>query len=130
MRPAIEPGDWLLVDPTTGAWPRPGSIVVFREPDTDVLAIKRVAARSGHVQLPDGLLHLAPNDAWLLGDLAERSIDSRHLRTRAAGAPRRAGLVPLRTECGGSGGWGGRRGRAVEQGRAAPALIEPSRDSL
>jgi signal peptidase I len=77
MRPAIEPGDWLLVDPTVATWPRPGSVVVFREPDSDFLAIKRVAARSGHVQLLDGLLHLAPTDAWLLGDAAERSIDSR-----------------------------------------------------
>ena len=27
MHPAIEPGDWLLVDPTTARWPRRGSIV-------------------------------------------------------------------------------------------------------
>ena len=31
--PAIEPGDWLLVDPTTIRWPRRGSVVVFHEPD-------------------------------------------------------------------------------------------------
>src|SRR3954471_7164625 len=33
MAPAIEPGDWLLVDPTTVRWPRRGSVVVFQEPD-------------------------------------------------------------------------------------------------
>src|SRR5882672_7782054 len=38
MRPAIEPGDWLLVDPRVRQWPAPGSVVVFREPDTDELA--------------------------------------------------------------------------------------------
>jgi signal peptidase I len=47
MRPAIEPGDWLLVDPTVARWPRRGSVVVFREPETGTLAIKRVAARPG-----------------------------------------------------------------------------------
>jgi len=78
MAPAIEPDDWLLVDPTLAGWPRPGSIVVFREPETDVLAVKRVAGRGGdHVQIPEGLLHLGPNEAWLLGDAADRSIDSR-----------------------------------------------------
>ena len=30
--PTLEPGDWLLVDPTGRRWPRPGSVVVFREP--------------------------------------------------------------------------------------------------
>ena len=28
MAPAIEPGDWLLVDPTSRGWPRPGAVVV------------------------------------------------------------------------------------------------------
>ncbi|MEA2620811.1 MAG: hypothetical protein QOC97_1584, partial [Chloroflexota bacterium] len=30
MTPAIEPGDWLLIDPTIVRWPRRGSVVVFR----------------------------------------------------------------------------------------------------
>src|SRR4051794_37690019 len=47
MVPTIEPGDWLLVDPTTRRWPRVGSIVVFHEPDSELLAIKRVAAGPG-----------------------------------------------------------------------------------
>ena len=34
MAPALQPGDWLLLDPTSGRWPRRGSIVVFREPGT------------------------------------------------------------------------------------------------
>ncbi len=78
MRPAIEPGDWLLLDPTVVGWPRRGSVVVVREPGSDLLAIKRVAARGGdHVHLPEGLLHLEPGEAWLLGDAADVSVDSR-----------------------------------------------------
>ncbi len=34
MVPTIQPGDWLLIDPTTHRWPRRGAIVVFREPLT------------------------------------------------------------------------------------------------
>src|SRR6267154_504028 len=59
MRPAIEPGDWLLVDPTARRWPRRGSVVVIREPDSDILAIKRVAAGPGdRVDLDEGHLVL------------------------------------------------------------------------
>ena len=78
MAPALAPGDWLLLDPTSGRWPRRGSIVVFHEPDSDLLAIKRVAARPGdRVRISAGLLHLAEDEAWLLGDNAAASIDSR-----------------------------------------------------
>jgi inner membrane protease subunit 2 len=78
MAPALAPGDWLLLDPTCERWPRRGSIVVFREPDTEVLAIKRVAARPGdRVRLAAGILHLAADEAWLLGDNAAVSLDSR-----------------------------------------------------
>jgi hypothetical protein len=77
MAPAIESGDWLLVDPTARRWPRPGSVVVFREPDSDSLAIKRVAARSGHVHVEQGILELAPGEAWLVGDHEGHSRDSR-----------------------------------------------------
>jgi signal peptidase I len=78
MRPTIESGDWLLVDPTASAWPRVGSVVVLREPDSELLAIKRVAGRTGdHISIDDGLLHLGPGEAWLLGDDGDRSVDSR-----------------------------------------------------
>ena len=77
MRPAIEPGDWLLVDTTGRRWPRPGSVVVFREPDSGELAIKRVGARSGHVHVEQGVLELAPGEAWLVGDHDDHSRDSR-----------------------------------------------------
>jgi signal peptidase I len=78
MAPALNAGDWLLLDPTTGRWPRRGSIVVFREPGSELLAIKRVAARPGDtVRLQAGLLRLAVDEAWLLGDNAPTSIDSR-----------------------------------------------------
>jgi len=94
MRPAIEPGDWLLVDPTIQRWPRRGSVVVFREPDGETLAIKRVAAGPGdRVPFADGHLELAEDEAWLLSDAtAEATTAAGH------GPPvdsRRYGPVPL-----------------------------------
>jgi signal peptidase I len=78
MQPVIEAGDWLLVDPTPRAWPRRGSIVVFREPDTGQLAIKRVIAGPGdRIPFADGYLHLAGDEAWLQGDAPDISRDSR-----------------------------------------------------
>lgn len=78
MAPTIEPGDWLLLDPTAGRWPRVGSVVVFREPESNLLAIKRVAARGGqHVTIEEGLLHFETDEAWLLGDAGGASVDSR-----------------------------------------------------
>ncbi|MBI3746978.1 MAG: hypothetical protein HY264_10755 [Chloroflexi bacterium] len=69
MLPAITPGDWLLVDPTTRCWPRPGAIVVFREPETDDLAIKRVRARAGErVPFNGGFIVIGADEAWLEAD--------------------------------------------------------------
>jgi signal peptidase I len=94
MRPAIEPGDWLLVDPTVAAWPRRGSVVVFREPDSDDLAIKRVAARPGdRVPYAEGYLILGADEAWLLSDAADAE-----LMAEGLGEPvdsRRYGPVPV-----------------------------------
>jgi signal peptidase I len=94
MAPAIEPGDWLLVDPTTRRWPRRGTVVVFREPDSGELAIKRVAAGPGdRVAFAGGYLVMGADEAWLLAD-------AKPGRTAAAGlgAPidsRRFGPVAL-----------------------------------
>lgn len=69
MLPAIEPGDWLLVDPSSSRWPRRGSIVVYREPGGDALAIKRLAGGPGdRVAFADGFIHLGPDEAWLVSD--------------------------------------------------------------
>jgi signal peptidase I len=69
MLPAIAPGDWLLVDPTVRRWPRPGTIVLFREPETGELALKRVAGRAGErIPFAGGYLVLAPDEAWLEAD--------------------------------------------------------------
>ncbi len=85
MRPAIEPGDWLLLDPTIERWPRRGAVVVIREPGSEILAIKRVAGRPGdrvrhgHPHDADAAdsLVLGPGEAWVLGDAPAGSIDSR-----------------------------------------------------
>lgn len=79
MLPAIEPGDWLVLNPRVRAWPRVGSVVVFREPMTDALALKRVAAGPGEkVRFAEGYLTLADDEAWLIADASEA-------RTVAAG---------------------------------------------
>ena len=69
MLPGIAPGDWLLVDPTIRRWPRRGTVVVFREPGGDALAIKRVRALPGErIPFQDGYLLLGPDEAWLEAD--------------------------------------------------------------
>jgi signal peptidase I len=74
MAPAILPGDWLIVNPLVGRWPPPGSVVVFREPLGDTLAIKRVVGRGGdRVRFADGYLTLAPDEAWLTADADEKA---------------------------------------------------------
>ena len=78
MRPALEPGDWLLVDPTTHHWPRRGAIVVVRQPASGLLVVKRVAARPGDTLSVAGhRVQLGPTEAWLLGDAPAVSVDSR-----------------------------------------------------
>ena len=107
-RPTIEPGDWLLVDPTTGRWPRRGTIVVFREPDSDLLAIKRVAAGPGErVDLDDGHLVLAADEAWLLSDASDAEL----LAAGAGPADRLATLRPGAGRGRSSGGPGSGMGR-------------------
>jgi signal peptidase I len=74
MAPAILPGDWLVVNPRVRRWPRPGSVVVFREPLSETLAIKRVAAGPGEqVRFGGGYLTLAPDEAWLIADADEKA---------------------------------------------------------
>jgi type IV secretory pathway protease TraF len=78
MRPALEPGDWLLVDPTTQRWPRRGAIVVVRQPASGLLVVKRVAARPGDtISVAGRPVRLGPTEAWLLGDAPAVSVDSR-----------------------------------------------------
>ena len=94
MEPAILPGDWLLVDPTTDRWPRRGTIVAFHEPDGGALSVKRVAAGPGdRVPFEGGYLELADDEAWLLADATvERAAES------GFGPPvdsRRYGPVPV-----------------------------------
>jgi signal peptidase I len=93
MLPAIRPGDWLLLDPTTARWPRRGSVVVFREPFTDLLAIKRVAGRPGDwVRFAEGWLRLAADEAWLIGDATDEDLAAAGMGT--ANDSRRYGPVP------------------------------------
>ena len=72
MLPVARPGDWLLVNPLIRRWPKPGSIVIFRDPEDGALSMKRVAGSPGStVPFADGFLHLADDEAWLLGDAGE-----------------------------------------------------------
>jgi signal peptidase I len=69
MLPSIQPGDWLLVNPLVGRWPSIGSIVIFREPDSGELAVKRVVAGPGaRVRFANGYLVLDTDEAWLTAD--------------------------------------------------------------
>ena len=50
-------------------WPRPGTVVVFREPDSGSLAIKRVRARGeSRVPFNGGYIVLGADEAWLEAD--------------------------------------------------------------
>ena len=103
MRPALEPGDWLLVDPTIAVWPKRGTIVVVRSPDDDLLTIKRVAARPGDViRTLDGPIRLGPDPGVAA---RRRAADLPRLAGLWAGrarSARGARLVPLRTPGDGS----------------------------
>ncbi len=75
MEPSIGAGDWLLVDPTVAHWPRRGSVVLFHEPESGLLAIKRVLGRPGDwIQFADGWLQLADDEAWLQGDATDEAL--------------------------------------------------------
>jgi signal peptidase I len=77
MVPAILPGDWLVVNPLVSGWPTPGTVVVFHEPLSETLAIKRVAARTGdRVPFAGGYLTLGPGEAWLTADADEKAAAS------------------------------------------------------
>jgi hypothetical protein len=74
MAPSILPGDWLVVSPRVSRWPRAGSVVVFRAPLSETLAIKRVEAGPGEqVRFGGGFLTLAPDEAWLTADADEKA---------------------------------------------------------
>jgi len=74
MVPAVQPGDWLIVNPLVRGWPGRGSVVVFREPLGGALAIKRVSARPGErVPFAAGYLTLASDEAWLTADADEKA---------------------------------------------------------
>ncbi len=105
MRPALEPGDWLMAQRRRGD-PVRGDVVVFeRVDDPDVFLIKRVIGLpSEHLQVSDGQVHIngvtlaerwasgptfpdaddhIPEDAvWVLGD--NRALSSADSRTTGA----------------------------------------------
>jgi type IV secretory pathway protease TraF len=90
-------------------------VVVFREPGSKILAIKRVAARPGdRVRISAGILHLGPDEAWLLGDNGGPSFDSR-----------RYGPVPLEALVGRAWFRYGPRNRIGLIGR--PRTVRPDR---
>ena len=120
MAPAIEPGDWLLVDPTTVRWPRRGSVVVFREPDGDTIAVKRVAAGPGdRVAFAQGYLELADDEAWLLSDATR---EPRPPHAGSATRSTRGCSGPCRSSCS-SGGRGSDTRRCAGSGASGAAVL-------
>ena len=79
MVPALQPGAWLLVDPTATRWPRRGAVVVVREPAGDFVVVKRLVGRPGDrvVQADGSRTVLGATEAWLLSDAPDEAIDSR-----------------------------------------------------
>lgn len=79
MAPALLDGDWLVVDPTPARWPRRGSVVVVREPGSEIVVVKRVAGRPGdRVVGPGGSATLlGATEAWLASNSPDAAIDSR-----------------------------------------------------
>lgn len=79
MIPALVPGDWLLVDPTSARWPRRGTLVVVREPESNLCVVKRLVGRPGDriVRAGDAPIVLGASEAWLASDAPEAAIDSR-----------------------------------------------------
>jgi signal peptidase I len=78
MRPALEPGDRLLVDPRAyeRAEPRRGDVVVAVDPERPgATLVKRVGALAGD-PLPDGST-VPAGMVYLVGDRTEVSRDSR-----------------------------------------------------
>ena len=94
MLPSVAAGDWLLVDPTIRRWPRRGTIVLFREPETGELALKRIAGLGGdRIPFGGGYLVLAPDEAWL-----EADADAATTKAAGFGSPidsNRFGPVPV-----------------------------------
>jgi signal peptidase I len=98
MTPSIDAGDWLLVDPSVGRWPRRGTVVVFREPGSGTLAIKRVAGRPGDwIPFAGAWLRLADDEAWLLSDADDAALaeagNGKAVDSRAYGPVRVEALV-------------------------------------
>ena len=123
MAPAIEPGDWLLVDPTDARWPRRGvgrglPRARWRRPRGQ--ARRRRARRSGAVRRrlprPRRRRGLAPERRRRRCDRGARLRRADRLAPIRPGprrAARRPGLVPLRAAGAGSAGSPGRRARAA-----------------
>jgi len=78
MWPTLRPGDRLLVDPKafSAAAPRPGEIVLARDPEMVGRRILKRVAAVGASRGPDGT-ELPAGSVFLLGDDAEVSRDSR-----------------------------------------------------
>jgi nickel-type superoxide dismutase maturation protease len=77
MVPALRPGDWLLVRP--GARIVPGSVVVARHPQKDVLIVKRATRREadGWWLESDNQRAAGRQDSWDFGAVPDHLIVGR-----------------------------------------------------
>ena len=67
MEPALAEGDWLRLSHSE---PQAGDVVVFREPDSGGLAVKRVAATPGEV------VQIVGADLWVDGQVRSRTLSN------------------------------------------------------
>lgn len=80
MRPALEPGDWVVALRHPGRI-APGDVVVLDLPGRPGFEIvKRVTAVEGDtLETPDGPRTVPPGEVWVMGDdPSAGSVDSRH----------------------------------------------------
>ena len=127
MLPAIQPGDWLLVNPRPGRWPRRGPVVVFREPIGRAGDQARGGPPRRRGPVRGGRLRLQGDEAWLLGDASDdaaiqagegRPVDSR--RYGPVGVDRLVGRVWLRY-------WPWRRAGRIQAGPPVETLLARGR---
>ncbi len=123
MEPALVEGDWIRVRGLGDAAPRRHELVVFREPGSGRLAVKRVAG------LPGEVVQVLGEDVWTDGRPVVRKVSGvldlvPQADARGAALDALLGLAAAGFEPGAAGGWT----RPAGAGRVRLPLPAPVRD--